>query len=99
MAQWLRAPHVLPEVLSSILSNHMVAHNHLQWDLMPSSGMYYIYTQNTHTYINKYIFFKKRKENTDFVIIVTSGYTLTHGFLPVFFPSSHIYFWDEGGVG
>ena len=29
MAQWLRAPTALPEVLSSILSNHMVAHNHL----------------------------------------------------------------------
>ena len=30
---------VLPEVLSSIPSNHMVAHNHLYWDLMPSSGV------------------------------------------------------------
>jgi hypothetical protein len=30
---------VLPEVLSLIPSNHMVAHNHLQWDLMPSSGV------------------------------------------------------------
>jgi len=29
MAQQLRALTVLPEVLSSILSNHMVAHNHL----------------------------------------------------------------------
>jgi hypothetical protein len=29
MAQWLRAPPALPEVLSSIPSNHMVAHNHL----------------------------------------------------------------------
>jgi hypothetical protein len=29
MAQKLRALAVLPEVLSSILSNHMVAHNHL----------------------------------------------------------------------
>jgi hypothetical protein len=29
MAQWLRAPTVLPEVLSLIPSNHMVAHNHL----------------------------------------------------------------------
>jgi hypothetical protein len=27
MAQWLRA---ISEVLSSILSNHMVAHNHLE---------------------------------------------------------------------
>jgi hypothetical protein len=35
MAQWLRALIALPEVLSLILSNHMVAHNHL----MPSSGV------------------------------------------------------------
>jgi hypothetical protein len=29
MAQWLRAPTALPEVLSSIPKNHMVTHNHL----------------------------------------------------------------------
>jgi hypothetical protein len=29
MAQWLSALTALPEVLSSIPSNHMVAHNHL----------------------------------------------------------------------
>jgi hypothetical protein len=29
MAQWVRALTALPEVLSSIPSNHMVAHNHL----------------------------------------------------------------------
>jgi hypothetical protein len=29
MAQWLRALTALPEVLSSIPSNHMVVHNHL----------------------------------------------------------------------
>ena len=39
MAPQLRELAVLPEVLSSIPSNHMVAHNHLQWDLMPSSGI------------------------------------------------------------
>jgi hypothetical protein len=39
MAQWLRALTALPEVLSSIPSNHTVAHNHLQWSLMPSSGV------------------------------------------------------------
>jgi hypothetical protein len=39
MAQWLRAPTALPEVLSSIPSNHMVAPNHLQWDLTPFSGV------------------------------------------------------------
>jgi hypothetical protein len=39
MAQRLRALTALPEVLNSIPSNHMVAHNHLSWDLMPSSGV------------------------------------------------------------
>jgi hypothetical protein len=39
MAQWLRALTALPEVLSSNPSNHMVAHNHLGWDPMPSSGV------------------------------------------------------------
>jgi hypothetical protein len=29
MAQWLRALTALPKVLSSIPSNHIVAHNHL----------------------------------------------------------------------
>jgi hypothetical protein len=29
MAQWLKALTLLPEVLSSIPSSHMVAHNHL----------------------------------------------------------------------
>jgi hypothetical protein len=39
MAQQLRALTALPEVLSSIPSNHMEAHNHLKWYLMPSSGV------------------------------------------------------------
>jgi hypothetical protein len=39
MAQRVRALTALSEVLSSIPSNHMVAHNHLSWDLMPSSGV------------------------------------------------------------
>jgi hypothetical protein len=39
MALQLRAPTALPEVLSSIPSNHMVAHNHHKWDLMPSSSV------------------------------------------------------------
>jgi hypothetical protein len=38
MAQWVRALTALPKVLSSNPSNHTVAHNHLQGDLMPSSG-------------------------------------------------------------
>jgi hypothetical protein len=39
MAQQLRALIALPEVLSSIPSNHMVAHNHLEYGLMTSSGV------------------------------------------------------------
>jgi hypothetical protein len=39
MAQWLRTMTALPEVLSSSPSNHMVTHTHLQWGLMPSSGV------------------------------------------------------------
>ena len=39
MAQQLRALADLPEVLSSIPSNHMVAHNHLEWDPMHSSSV------------------------------------------------------------
>jgi hypothetical protein len=39
MAQLLRALTALPVVLSSNPSNHMVAHNHLSWDLMPSFGV------------------------------------------------------------
>ena len=39
MAQWLKALIALPEVLSLIPRNHMVAHNHLEWDLMPYSGV------------------------------------------------------------
>ena len=40
MAQQLRALTSLPKDLSSIPSNHMVAHSHLYWDLLPSSGMF-----------------------------------------------------------
>jgi hypothetical protein len=29
----------LPQVLSSILNNYMVAYNELSWDLMPCSGV------------------------------------------------------------
>ena len=40
MAQNLRALTALLEVLSSIPHNQMVAHNHLSWDLVPSSSGY-----------------------------------------------------------
>ena len=39
MAQRLRTLAALPKVLSSIPSSHMVAHNCLYWNLMPSSGV------------------------------------------------------------
>jgi hypothetical protein len=39
MAQQLRALTALPKALSTNPSNHMVAHNHLQCDLTPSSGV------------------------------------------------------------
>jgi hypothetical protein len=39
MVQQLRTLTALPGVVSSIPSNHMVAYNHPQWDLMPFSGV------------------------------------------------------------
>jgi hypothetical protein len=39
MAQRLRALTALLKVPGSIPSNHMVAHNHLEWDPVPSSGV------------------------------------------------------------
>jgi hypothetical protein len=39
MSQQLRELTALPWVLSSILSKHMVAYNHLKWDLMASSAV------------------------------------------------------------
>ena len=39
MAQRVRTLTTLPKVLSSSPSNHMVAHNRLLWDPMPSSGV------------------------------------------------------------
>ena len=39
MAQQLGALTALPKVLSSNPSNHLLAHNYLWWDLMPSSGV------------------------------------------------------------
>ena len=50
MAQRLSALAVLTEVLSSIPSTHIVAHNHLKWDLMPSSGIK-LSMQTVHSYI------------------------------------------------
>jgi hypothetical protein len=43
VGQQLRALAALPEVLSSILSNHMVSHNYLYWDPMPSFDSYRVF--------------------------------------------------------
>jgi hypothetical protein len=58
MAQQLRALTALPEVLCSIPSNHVVAHN-LGWDLMPSSGVHEDNYSELIYIINKQI--KKKK--------------------------------------
>jgi hypothetical protein len=55
MAQQLRALTALPKVLSSVLSNHMVAHNRLEWDQMPSSGVSETATVYSHK-VNKSFF-------------------------------------------
>ena len=39
MAQRLRALFALPEVISSTPINRMVAHNHMEWGLVPSPGL------------------------------------------------------------
>jgi hypothetical protein len=48
MAQWLRILSPFPEVLGSIPSNQMVAHNHLSWGLVLSSGTQ-VYMQIEHS--------------------------------------------------
>jgi hypothetical protein len=59
MAQRFRALTALSEVLSSIFSNHIVAQNHLKWDLMPSSGV----SEDSY---GIYIFFKKGREEGEY---------------------------------
>jgi hypothetical protein len=39
VAQWLKALTTLSEVLSTILSNNVAAHNHLLWDPKTSFGV------------------------------------------------------------
>ena len=57
MAQQVRALTALPKILSSIPSNHMVVHNHLYWDLMPSSDVSEESCSNIYIkYINKIFF-------------------------------------------
>ena len=50
MAQWLEVLTVLPEVLNSIPSNYIVAHNQLKWNLMPFSCIK-VYMQIEHSYM------------------------------------------------
>ena len=64
MAQWLKALTALLEVLSSVPSNHMVAHNHLEWDLMPSSGVSED-SIHIHKINKKFSFFKKDFSKTE----------------------------------
>jgi hypothetical protein len=65
MAQWLRALTILPQVLSSNPVNHMVPHNHLQWDLMPSSDV--SEDSNSVIYIN--LFFLRENGKNMFVCL------------------------------
>ena len=53
IAQWLRALTALPGVLNSILSIHMVAHNHQSRDLVPSSCLKWYMHAEHHIYILK----------------------------------------------
>jgi hypothetical protein len=57
MAQWLRALTALPKVPSSIPSNHMVAHNHLQCGLTLWCVWRQLQCPHIHK-INKEIFLK-----------------------------------------
>jgi hypothetical protein len=57
-SQCLRALAALPEVLSSIPSTHMAVYDHLQRDLMPSSGMQVYMQLSTHP-------FKKEEEEEE----------------------------------
>jgi hypothetical protein len=52
MVQKLRALATLPEILSSIPSNHMVAYDLLLLDLVPSFGLQ-AYRQKEHCIYNK----------------------------------------------
>jgi len=53
MAQWLRAPTALPEVLSSIPSNHIVAHTLCNG--IPCSLLVCLWCTHINIIINKYL--------------------------------------------
>jgi hypothetical protein len=63
MAQWLSTLAILLEVMSLIPSNHIVAHNHLYLDLMPSFGVSEDSDDSVliHTYIYKINLLKNKK--------------------------------------
>jgi hypothetical protein len=73
MAQWLRALTALPEVLSSISSTHMVAHNHLYWNLMSSSGV-----SEDSTNVLMYI----KKSPKSFLRLLAISTVVAHAFNP-----------------
>ena len=56
MAQKLRALVVLTDDLGSILSTHMVAHNHQCWGVMPSSGFCRYCTHGVHIHMCRQTF-------------------------------------------
>jgi hypothetical protein len=62
MAQWLRAQAALPEVLSSIPSNHMVTHNHLY--IMRSWALFWHAGVHADTQTLNFKIFKKEKEKS-----------------------------------
>jgi DNA repair protein RadC len=68
MAQWLRAPTTLPKVLSSNPSNHMMAHNHPQQDLTPSSRV----SEDSYSVLSYNESLKKKKKNSILLKIHTS---------------------------
>jgi hypothetical protein len=79
MAQQLRPLTALLKVLSSNLSNHMVAHNHLQRDLMPSSVLktatVYFFCKN---FLKIYLFYVY--EYTVTVLIVVRHHVVAGNF-------------------
>jgi hypothetical protein len=61
MAQWLRVLTALSELLSSILSNHMVAHDHLWWDPRVNALFWHIQREWQYAHIHKIDKSKKKR--------------------------------------
>lgn len=62
MAQWLRALSAFPKVLSSIPTDHMLAHNHLEQDLMISSSVSYKPLVSCQTTMDLNLHFREEKQ-------------------------------------